>query len=316
MKKTDRACYVAERLSPDFGFYLRESRQLAKINSAWQKIEIFENPLFGRVMRIDDCFMTSERDEFFYHEPMVHLPAISHGGVRRALIVGGGDGGAAEELLKYPGLERLVLAELDGEVIRMAQEWLPAIHHGAFDDPRLELRLGNALPFIEKGTERFDQILLDLTDPFGPATDLYTVEFYRACQKILNPGGVISLHIGSPVHLQTPMTRIAASLREVFAIVRPYLQYVPLYGTLWCMAMASDEIDPLRLSPLEVDARLNQYGLQDLQLYNGATHHALLALPNFVREILQRPVKPIHRGEILEGINDPTSLPGVAVISA
>ncbi len=308
--------YLAEQLGSDFGFYLRAGQRLAEINSIWQKIEIFENPLFGRVMRIDGCFMTSEHDEFFYHEPMVHLPAISHGAPRHALIVGGGDGGAAEELLKYPGLQRLVLAELDDEVIRLAREWLPAIHRGAFDDPRLELRLGDALPFIESGVERFDQIILDLTDPFGPATDLYTVEFYRACKKLLNPGGVISLHIGSPIHLQTPMARIAASLREVFAIVRPYLQYVPLYGTLWCMATASDTVDPMLLSATEVDVRLDKQGLRDLQLYNGATHHALLAQPNFVRNILQQPVKPIYRGEILEDIHDPESLPGVIVTPA
>ncbi|BBL34622.1 polyamine aminopropyltransferase [Nitrosomonas stercoris] len=306
--------YLAEQLGSNFGFYLREHQRLVEVNSAWQKIEIIENQLFGRIMRIDSCFMTSERDEFFYHEPMVHLPAISHGGPRRALIVGGGDGGAAEELLKYSELEHLVLAELDEEVIRLAREWLPTIHRNAFDDPRLELRLGDALPFIEKGTERFDQIILDLTDPFGPATDLYTVEFYRACKKLLNPGGVISLHIGSPIHLQVPMARIAASLRAVFAIVRPYLQYVPLYGTLWCMAMASDTVDPATLSVVEVDARLNEQGLHDLQLYNGATHHALLAQPNFVLEILQQPVKPIHRGETLEGIHSPESLPGVVVI--
>lgn len=306
--------YLAEQLGPNFGFYLREQQRLAEIHSAWQTIEIIENQLFGRIMRIDGCFMTSEYDEFFYHEPMVHLPAISHGGPRRALIVGGGDGGAAEELLKYPGLEYLVLAELDEEVIRLAREWLPTIHRNAFNDPRLELRLGDALPFIEKGVERFDQIILDLTDPFGPATDLYTVEFYRACQKLLNPGGVISLHVGSPIHLKIPMARIAASLQAVFAIVRPYLQYVPLYGTLWCMAMASDTVDPMLLSTSEVDARLDKQGLHDLQLYNGATHHALLAQPNFVRDILQQPAKPIHRGEILEGIRSPESLPGIVVL--
>ena len=316
MELPDNTRYVAEQLGPDFGFYLHASQRLAEVNSAWQKIEIFENPLFGRVMRIDGCFMTSERDEFFYHEPMVHLPAISHGEPRRALIVGGGDGGAAEELLKYPGLEQLVLAELDDEVIRLAREWLPAIHRGAFDDPRLELRLGDALPFIERGTERFDQIILDLTDPFGPATDLYTVEFYRACKKLLNPGGVISLHIGSPIHLKIPMARIAASLRAVFAIVRPYLQYVPLYGTLWCMAMASDTIDPALLSTAEVDTRLHRQGLHDLQLYSGAMHHALLTQPNFVYNLLQQPVAPVHRGDILEGIHDPESLPAVRVIPA
>jgi len=103
---------------------------------------------------------------------MVHLPAVSQGGPRSALIVGGGDGGAAEELLKYRSLQRLVLAELDGAVIETARRWLPEIHRGAFDDPRLEIRLGDARPLIEAGTERFDQIILDLTDPFGPATDL------------------------------------------------------------------------------------------------------------------------------------------------
>ncbi len=116
--------FVAERLNADFGFYLSDQRTLAQCQSPWQHIEVFENPQFGRVMRIDGCFMTSERDEFFYHEPMVHLPAIAHAGVRRALVVGGGDGGAAKELLKLPGIEQVVLAELDGEVIAMAREWL------------------------------------------------------------------------------------------------------------------------------------------------------------------------------------------------
>ena len=152
--------YVAERLTPDFGFYLRDARLLAQKQSPWQHIEVFENALFGRVMRIDGCFMTSERDEFFYHEPMVHLPAIAHGGPRSALVVGGGDGGAAEELLKLPGIEQVVMAELDGEVVAMAREWLASIHKGAFDDPRFALRLGDAREFIASTPERFDQIVL------------------------------------------------------------------------------------------------------------------------------------------------------------
>ena len=136
--------YAAERLNPDFGFYLKNSQLLVSRQSPWQHIEVFENAQFGRVMRIDDCFMTSERDEFFYHEPMVHLPAIAHPGVRRALVVGGGDGGAVEELLKLPHIERVVLAELDAEVIEVAREWLGNVHHGALDDPRVELRIGDA----------------------------------------------------------------------------------------------------------------------------------------------------------------------------
>ncbi|WP_287925614.1 polyamine aminopropyltransferase [Diaphorobacter sp.] len=308
--------YVAERLNADFGFYLRETRLLAQRQSAWQHIEVFENRQFGRVMRIDGCFMTSERDEFFYHEPMVHLPAIAHPGVRSALVVGGGDGGAAEELLKLPGMERVVLAELDGEVVAMAREWLGAIHCGAFDDPRLELRLGDARRFIGTSDERFDQIVLDLTDPFGPAVELYTVEFYAACRRALNPGGVLSLHLGSPVHLPGSLARIAASVRTVFPVFRPYLQYVPLYGTLWCMAMASSTTDPATLTAAEVDTRIAERGLQDLQLYNGAVHHALLAQPNFVRALLDKPAQPLHCGDALDEVRDPAELPEVVVYAA
>jgi len=308
------AHYFAERLNADFGFYLRSSRILAQRQSPWQHIEIFENPQFGRVMRIDDCFMTSERDEFFYHEPMIHLPAIAHAGVRRALVVGGGDGGAAEELLKLPTIEQVVLAELDADVIAVAREWLTNIHRGALDDARVQIRLGDARVLLESGGETFDHIVLDLTDPFGPAVELYTIEFYQNCRCALNPGGVLSLHLGSPIHLHETMTRIAASVRAVFPIFRPYLQYVPLYGTLWCMGMASCSTDPAQLSSAEIDARIAQRNIKDLQLYNGHTHHALLAQPNFVRELLARPAKALHSGDTLEEVRDPALLPPVQVI--
>ena len=304
---------LAEPLSADFGLYLSDTRTLAQRQSPWQHIEVFENPQFGRVMRIDGAFMTSERDEFFYHEPMVHLPAIAHPGVRRALVVGGGDGGSAEELLKLPGMEHVVMAELDDAVVAMAREWLGSIHQGAFDDPRLTLRLGDAREFIATTQERFDQIVLDLTDPFGPAVELYTMEFYSACRRILNPGGVVSLHLGSPIHLQESMRRIGASVRAVFPIFRPYLQYVPLYGTLWCMAMASDSTDPARLTAVEVDARIAERGIADLQLYNGATHHALLAQPNFVRTIFAQAAEPLRSGDVLADVRDPAELPPVVI---
>ena len=293
------AAFAVEQLSPDFGFYLRTTGVLAERRSPEQHIEIVQTPLFGRAMRIDGCFMTSERDEFFYHEPMVHLPAITHGDVRQALVIGGGDGGSAANLLRYPGMERVVLAELDRTVIDMAREWLPAVHRGAFDDPRLELRLGDGRACVAACEGQFDQIVLDLTDPFGPAVALYTRDFYRLCQRALRPGGVLSLHIQSPIHRGETMARIVASLGSVFGVVRPYLQYVPLYGTLWGMALASDAADPLALSVAEVDARLARHGVTDLKLYSGTTHHALLALPPFVQGLLAPPAQPIDDGEWL-----------------
>ncbi|MFD1712645.1 polyamine aminopropyltransferase [Ottowia sp. GY511] len=298
------AGFVAEALSPDFGFYLRTARVLAERRTPLQHIEVLDTPLFGRAMRIDGCFMTSERDEFFYHEPMVQLPAVSHGNVRSALVIGGGDGGSARELLRHRQMARVLMVELDGDVPAMAREWLPRVSAGAFDDPRLELRIGDGHAYMfQADGERFDQIVLDLTDPFGPAVQLYTAEFYAACRERLNPGGVLSLHIQSPIHRSETLARIVASVRTAFAHVAPYFQYVPLYGTLWAMALASDRVEPTLLSPVEIDRRIAALGLRELKLYNGAMHQALLAQPNFVRELLARPAEPIRAASALQ---DPT----------
>ncbi|MBI4756201.1 MAG: polyamine aminopropyltransferase [Betaproteobacteria bacterium] len=312
----DTSVWLVEQMTPDFGFYLRASRLLERVRSPFQEIEVFENPLFGRAMRIDGCFMTSEGDEFFYHEPMVHVPAIAHPEPRSALVVGGGDGGAVEELLKHGTIARVVMAELDQAVIEVSRRWLGAIHGNAFSDPRLDVRVGDGRAFIDSGAERFDLIVLDLTDPFGPAQALYTAEFYAACRRALNPGGVLSLHLESPVHRPQAMARILQSLKDVFALVRPYLVYVPLYGTWWGMATASDAADPLAVSEDEVEARIRARGLERLRFYNGAMHRAVFALPNFVRDLLARPAEPVRVGEPIEGVIDPAALPPLVLAPA
>ncbi|MCL2829869.1 MAG: polyamine aminopropyltransferase [Betaproteobacteria bacterium] len=305
--------YLLEQLNRDMGFYLRATETLAVAHSPWQKIEIFESEAFGRGMYIDGCFMTSERDEFFYHENIVHIAGIAHPNPESALIVGGGDGGAAEELLKYPGMKRVVLAELDEQVVSLARQYLPQIHRGAFDDPRLELRFADGKAFIESESERFDLIVLDLTDPFGPAQALYTADFYASCKRALNPGGALSLHLGSPVHRPRTMNRIVKSLQCAFPIVRPYLVPVPLYGACWAMASASGSLDPASLSEAAVDERIAARGLSHLQFYNGAMHRAAFALPNFTRELLARDDAPIALGEPLDEVPDPSQLPPLAI---
>ena len=301
----EHAEYLVEQLTADFGFYLRAARRVADVRSPYQHIEVFDNALFGRAMRIDGCFMTSERDEFFYHENMVHVAAVSHPGPASALVVGGGDGGAAEELLKHSSMRRVVMAELDAEVVAAAREHLPAIHNGVFDDPRLEVVIDDGKRYVEQCSERFDQIVLDLTDPFGPARPLYTETFFAACRRILNPDGLLSLHIQSPVTHPRAFSRIYSSLVRVFTTVRPLLAYVPLYGTVWGMAVASDGTDPLALSEDEVDRRIAARALRGLRYYNGATHRAAMALPNFVRELLEKPAAPVSDDEPLDEVHDP-----------
>jgi len=277
---------LTEQLTAEWGFYIRSARQFEQFTSAFQAIEVHDTVPFGTLFRLDGHFMTSERDEFFYHENLVHLAALTHPRPERALIIGGGDGGSAEELLKHPSIKSVTLAEIDAAVVDIARRYLGAVHGGALDDPRVALRIGDGFAYVRAGTDRFDLIVLDLTDPGGPSELLYTPEFYRACAARLNPGGAMTLHIASPIAHPDRIRATLAGLREAFALVTPYLTSVPLYGGLWMMACASAKLDPGSLSADEVDRRIAARGLTKLQYYNGDMHRAAIALPNFVRALV------------------------------
>jgi len=277
---------LLESLGPHAAYGLRVNRRLETIRSPYQLVEVFETPQFGRLFRLDGCYMTSEGDEFFYHEPMVHPAAITHGAPASALVIGGGDGGSSEELLKYPSMRRVVMAELDAVVIDIARKHLSGVHRGVFDDPRLEVRIGDAWDLVGGIDEKFDIVVLDLTDPDTPAERLYTGESFDAIKRVLSPRGAVTLHIGSPIFKPETVTRLVRLLRERFRHVRPMGNYVPLYGSYWGMAMASDALDPLELAPAEVDSRIRSSGLEALSFYKGDTHRALFALPNYYRRLL------------------------------
>ncbi|HET7635527.1 MAG TPA: polyamine aminopropyltransferase [Burkholderiales bacterium] len=291
--RTER--FHLERVAEGWGTYVSISHTIVHQQTEYQTLEVVDTPRFGRMLLLDGIVMTSERDEFFYHENIVHPAAIAHPEPRQALVIGGGDGGSSEELLKHNTIERVVLAEIDAGVIGAARKYLQTVHRGAFDDPRLEVRIGDGRAFVESAQQRFDLIVLDLTDPVGPSAALYTREFYAACAAILGERGVLSLHVESPVSQPQHFNRIIRTLQAVFPIVRPYLVYIPLYGTWWGMATASRGTDPLGISGDEVRQRLAARGVADLQFYNDDTHRALFALPNFARSALA------EAAEILSG---------------
>lgn len=282
--------FLYEELCDDAGYFVRAGELLEKGESAWQSYEVWDTPQFGKLFRLDGCFMTSERDEFYYHENLIHASAIIHPGLRRALIIGGGDGGSAEEILKYRSVEQVVIAELDEKVIELSRRHLQAVHHGALDDPRVNIRIGDGMAYVREqgkdGGDRYDLIVLDLTDPVGPAEALYSAEFFRDCKALLSPGGALTLHIGSPVYIPERVRELVQRLRTLFAVVRPYFLYMPLYGSLWGLASASDTLDPLSESAAEIDRRLAERAIVKLQHYNGAVHHAQFALPNHLRTLL------------------------------
>jgi len=278
---------MTEQLTDDWGFYIRSARRLEQFRSAFQTVEVHDSVPFGKLFRLDGHFMTSEGDEFFYHENLVHLAALSHPGPERALIVGGGDGGSAEELFKHPSIRAVTLAEIDASVVDIARKYLGNVHRGALDDPRLELVIGDGFGFVRTTTVRYDLIVLDLTDPGGPSELLYTPDFYRACATRLSPQGALTLHIASPIAHPDRIRETLANLRSAFAVVTPYLTSVPLYGGMWMMACASATLDPKSVSAEEIDRRIASRGIANLQYSNGEMHRAALALPNFVRELVR-----------------------------
>ncbi|WP_409421946.1 polyamine aminopropyltransferase [Pseudaeromonas sp. ZJS20] len=275
-----------EWLTPHLGLAYRVDRTLMQTQSPYQLIDVLQTPAFGRVFRLDGCLMTAEADEWFYHENLALLPAISHPAPRRALVIGGGDGGSARQLLKDRQLTSLVVCELDAQVVDMAKRYFASVHQGAFDDPRLRLQIGDGLAYVAQSQAQVDLLVLDLTDPQGFAAPLYQPAFFNHCARLLGEQGVLSLHLGSPQWQPQRVSRLLADLRQQFAIVRLILVPIALYGGLWAMACASQRTDPKALTSAEVERRLLERGIDGLNYYNGDTHVAALALPNFVRRLL------------------------------
>jgi spermidine synthase len=280
---TDKIIFDWLNASAGYGFTARA--RLQTLQSPYQRIEVYDTPQFGRLFRLDGRLMTSEGDEFFYHECMTHPAMLAHPNPQSVLVIGGGDGGSSEELFKHPSVNRIVMAELDQAVIDVSKRYLGAIHRGAFDDPRLTVRIGDGFDFVRSTQERFDLIVLDLTDPDTPAFHLYSEQFFRMCRAILNPGGMLTLHLGSPVFQASTVRKNADHLRRVFSQVHPMALYIPLYGSLWCLAIASDTANPRAIGSEQIAARMRERNLTDLRYYNAEVHDALFVLPNFVRDL-------------------------------
>ncbi len=292
-----RDALIFDWLNAHAGYGYTAKKQLAAFESPYQRVEVYDTHQFGKLFRLDGRLMTSEGDEFFYHECMTHPALLAHPNPQSVLVIGGGDGGSSEEILKHPSIKRVVMAELDPAVIEVAREHLQAIHKGALDDPRLTIKIGDGFEFVKNCSERFDLVILDLTDPDTPAFHLYTEEFFRLCQRVLNPGGLMTMHLGSPVYQPQTVKKNAAALRRVFKQVQPLSVFIPLYGSLWCLAVASDAVNVRGLAAESIAQRLRERRIGGLRYYNAEMHGALFALPTFVRELTDpaAPVLPAKR---------------------
>jgi spermidine synthase len=277
---------LMEPLNDSTGFYIKANAQLGEWQTRFQKMAIYETPHYGKIFRLDGFNMTSEKEEFVYHENLIHPALTAHAAPKKVLIIGGGDGGSSEEALKHPSVESVTMVEIDGDVIDVAKKHFHAVHQGVFDNPKLRVLVEDGMKFVRETQEKFDLIALDLNDPMGPAEALYSTEFFQQLRQALALGGALTLHIGSPVARPERVAQLAQRLNGVFRIVRPYTMYIPLYGSQWAMAVCSDKLDPKSFTADEIDRRIEARKLTDLKYYNGETHEGVFALPNFVRDLV------------------------------
>lgn len=297
MSNTEKTRYFIETAGRSYGYFLAIDKVLYQGETPFQKIAVFSNKLFGNVLRLDNVFQTSEGDEFFFHETIALRPICAHPNPKKVLIIGGGDGGSAEEALKSSCVEKVVMIELDEEVVVQSKKFLPKIHKGAFDNPKLELRFEDGLKYIENTKEQFDVIVVDMTDPIGPSVNLYTQEFYKRIAYVLGPNGILSLHTESPFLTPDSFNIIQKTLTSVFKYVSVAFVHVPAYGATFSFSACSNGINVQDIAPDVIERRIKERGVKDLQFYNGEVHRGMHAMPNYVKDILKKPAKILTKAD-------------------
>ena len=277
----------------------RVERVIAEGDSPYQHYLIQDTSLFGRSLVLDDKTKSTALDEFVYHEALVHPAMISHPGPRTVFIAGGGEGATAREVLAHRSVERVVMVDIDREVVELCKRHLPGHHRGSFEDPRLELIHEDAQRYLETSEGRFDIAVIDVPDPLeaGPAYLIFTREFYGLLAGRLNPGGMVVAQSGptGPAFFEQCYSAVANTMKTVFPSVYGSEAFVPAFGTTWGFVVSSLGPDPTSLSATEIDKRIARRLVSDLRFYDGTTHVGIFALPKYLRVAMQREVRVISR---------------------
>jgi spermidine synthase len=262
-------------------------RTIATLQTKFQHAEIMETASYGKVLVLDGRIQSSQHDEFIYHDALVHPGMLAtEAAPRTALIIGGGEGATLREVLRYPSVTRAVMVDIDGEVVDLCRRHLPEMHQGAFEDRRTELRHEDARGYLERTTDRFDFISIDLVEPLeeGPACMLFTREFYQLVHDRLTPGGTMTMQAGmTKVGELGFFTAIHRTLSQVFPVVAGYQAFISCFGTPWGFVAASRKVDPTTLAPAAVDRLIAERATGPLSHWDGITHQHCFALPRYIR---------------------------------
>ncbi len=277
--------WFSENHTPDVKLSLRLDRHLYSVQSDYQQIDVFESREFGRVLALDGNIMLTERDEFIYDEMMAHVPMAVHPGIRNVLVIGAGDGGVIKELTRYDRIESIDLVEMDPLVLDVCRKYLPG-NACRLDDERVHIYTGNGLKFIRRCENKYDLIVVDSTDPFGPSEGLFTKEFYGNCYKALRDDGIMVNQQGSPFYAEdaNAMQRSHKRIAETFPISRVFQAHIPTYAAgYWLFGFASKKYHPI--DDLNKEA-WNALGLKT-RYYTTRLHVGAIYLPAFLEEFLK-----------------------------
>lgn len=293
-------------LAGSLGLALKVDQVLHHEQTQHQELHVIECGPLGRVMLLDGIIQVSELDEAGYHEMLVHVPLLTHPAPSRVLIIGGGDGGALREVLKHPTVQRVDLCEIDGQVVEAAQRFFPGLAVG-FADPRLKLTIGDGVVFLQETRERYDAILIDSSDPDGPARGLFGPDFYQSAKKALAPGGVAAALAESYYLFPELIRETFAVLDGIFPHACYYTAQVPTYNSgvmgfalLTTLAYPLSPPDPMRVGEL-----------MPLRYYTEAAHRAAFALPRPALELLPRRIAQLQENIFASGRGGLAGLAGL-----
>ena len=289
IKEVPMELWYTENHSKEAKFSIKVEKQLYSGQSDFQRMDVFESNEFGRFFTLDGLVMITEKDEFIYHDMIVHVPMATNPKIRNVLVIGAGDGGTVRELTRYAHLENIDMVEIDQMVVDICREYFPNSTSG-LDDKRVHLFFEDGLKFVQEKKNVYDLIIVDSTDPIGPGEGLFTREFYKNCYEALTEDGILVNQHESPFYeeYQRAMKRSHKRIHEFFPVARVYQVHIPTYASgHWLFGFASKSLDPVKDLKEEW---WNSLGLET-GYYNTEIHSAAFALPNYVKKLLQEAVE-------------------------
>jgi len=270
--------WFTERQKPGVGITCKVLRTLHREISPFQEIAVLDTEQFGRVLVLDGMIQTTIFDEFVYHEMLAHVPLNTHPAPRDVLIIGGGDGGTAREVLRHPQIEKITLVEIDRRVVEICSHFLPELA-SSFDHPKVKVHFEDGAEYVQKKEVSYDVILVDAPEPVGRAARLFSSEFYQAIFQALRPDGLFVAQTESPFFNQDLITSVYQEVNRIFPITKLYLAVVPTYPSgFWSFTLGSKRFDPEMLSE-------DYYFSQAFRYYTPEIHQAAFKLPPFVHAL-------------------------------